>query len=185
MTAPSSEYLRLTGLSKAQLARTMVRGETPDVEALVGWEFLGTNTPLFAKLLGIRKFLKAFYRDGTGQPFGYNMPVEQGQLDAPWVAKPDPEHPKRFGFFTVRPLVAQSRDHRYLQALPLNYGEGHNGRAPALNAIRDYLVRVRPGSDDLLLGSAYLAIGPWRVPVGHFVLERYRPTSWVRPAEPT
>jgi hypothetical protein len=185
MTAPSSEYLRLTGLPKSELARIMVRGETPDVEALGGWEFLGTNTPFSAKLLGIRKFLKAFYRDGSGRPRGYNMPVRQGSLDAPWVTKPDPEHPKRFGFFTVQPPLAESRDNRYLHALLLDYGEGGNGRAPVLNAIRDYLVRVHPGSDDLLLGSAYLAIGPWRVSVGHFVLERYRPTSWVRPAEPT
>ena len=40
--------------------------------------------------------------------------------------------------------------------------------------LRDYLVRVNPGSDDLLLGKAYLAVGPARAPLGFFLLERRR-----------
>ena len=40
--------------------------------------------------------------------------------------------------------------------------------------IRDYLVRVVPGSDELLLGHAFLAVGGARVPVGWFALERLR-----------
>jgi hypothetical protein len=36
-------------------------------------------------------------------------------------------------------------------------------------------VRVDPGSDELLLGKAYFAIGSARIPVGFFLLERRRP----------
>jgi hypothetical protein len=44
--------------------------------------------------------------------------------------------------------------------------------APLAARLRDYVVRVRPRSDDLLLGRAYLEFGPWSVPVGWFALER-------------
>ncbi len=36
-------------------------------------------------------------------------------------------------------------------------------------------MRASPGSDDLLLGQAFLAVGSGRVPVGWFALERLRP----------
>jgi hypothetical protein len=38
--------------------------------------------------------------------------------------------------------------------------------------LRDYLVQVTPGSNDLLLGQAFLAVGRARVAVGWFALER-------------
>ena len=37
------------------------------------------------------------------------------------------------------------------------------------------MVRVDPGSDELLLGKAYFATGPARIPVGFFLLEQRRP----------
>ena len=37
------------------------------------------------------------------------------------------------------------------------------------------MVRADPGSDELLLGKAYFAVGPARIPVGFFLLERRRP----------
>ena len=42
---------------------------------------------------------------------------------------------------------------------------------PPASVLRDYVVRVEPGSDELLLGKAYLA----RFRVGFFLLERRRP----------
>jgi hypothetical protein len=42
----------------------------------------------------------------------------------------------------------------------------------ASSPLRDYVVRVSPGSDDLLLGRAFLAAGRRRVPVGWFAIER-------------
>ena len=47
-----------------------------------------------------------------------------------------------------------------------------NGRLSPLSALRDYLVQVTPGSDALLLGKAFLAVGSWHLPLGYFVLER-------------
>jgi hypothetical protein len=179
---PSPEYLRLATLPSRSLEKIIVRGETPDAAALAGYEFLGTNTPFTASLLRIRKFLKGFYRSpSNGAVFGYNTPVRQGTPQAPWIARPSEAAPKRFGFYAVVPVDATSRDNAYLHATLLDYGRGPNPRLSVVRTLRDYLVRVDPGSDDLLLGKAYMAFGPVRVPVSYFVLQRSGPTSFTGP----
>jgi hypothetical protein len=178
---PGPEYLRLARLSNRSLEKIVVGGERPDPGALVGWEFLGTNTPPTASILRIRKFLKGFYRDpSSGAAFGYNTPVRQGRLEDPWKARPTESSPKRFGFFAVAPVDATARDNAYLHALLLDYSAGGNRWFDVTNTIRDYLVRVERGSDDLLLGKAYMAAGPARVPVSYFVLQRAQRTSFHR-----
>ena len=42
-------------------------------------------------------------------------------------------------------------------------------------SIRDYFVQVEPGSDDVLLGKAYLALGGRRLFSNFFVLHRRGP----------
>jgi hypothetical protein len=175
--APSAEYLRVVGLPKRELERLVVRGEQPDAGTLTGWEFRGTNTPVITRLLRIRKFLKGFYAEESGRVFGYNMRARQGRLSDPWASRPDETAPKRFGFFGVRPPDPASRDNAYLHALLLDYSEGGN-RGSVMNLLRDYLVRVVPGSDDLLIGKAYMSFGALRLPVGYFVLECSRPTDF-------
>jgi len=178
----SQAVRRLDALPAAELERVFLRGETPDLEALVGWEFRGLNTGVWAPYSPIRKFIKGIYRDpASGQAYGYNEPVVQNGLGGPWIAKPDDAAPKRFGFYWVGPVDARSRDNAYLHALLLDYGRGRNSALEPARVLRDYLVRAEPGSDDLLLGKAYAALGPARVPVGFFVLERHRPSDWVRP----
>ena len=68
----------------------------------------------------------------------------------------------------------EARDNAYLHALLLDYGRGNPWYDPS-RQLRDYLVRCVPGSDDLLLGKAYMALGPWRIPATFFLLERHRP----------
>jgi hypothetical protein len=177
----SDHYLRLARRSNRALERVLIRGETPNVDSLVGWEFRGTNTPWTAWLLRIRKFVKGFYRDSqTGSVCGYNIPVIQNGLDKAWLARPSESEPKRFGFFSVTPVDATARDNAYLHALLLDYSGGGNPRLDVTNLIRDYLVRVEPGSDDVLLGKVYIAIGSIRIPASYFVLERYGPTAYTR-----
>ncbi len=49
-----------------ELERVLIGGATPDLDALVGWEFRGINhLPLndyvpIAQLIGIKKFVKGF-----------------------------------------------------------------------------------------------------------------------------
>jgi hypothetical protein len=177
----SSEYLHIGALPPADLEKIMRRGQAPSLDALVGWEWRGLNTMFWAPTAGIKKFVKGFYRN-PGGVFGYNEPIVQNRLDQPWIARPSDVNPKRFGFFKVEAVDPTARDNEYLGALLLDYGKGPNPALEPSKILRDYLVRVNDGSDDLLLGCAYAAVGGVRVrvPSAFFVLERHRPTSFAR-----
>ena len=112
---PTRAALALEQASRAELERAFVRGSMPDLEGLVGWEFRGINRlPLnalpIAQLIGIKKFMKGFFRAEDGRVMGYNCPIAQNVLDGRWHAKPDDAAPKRFGFYEVRPVDATERD---------------------------------------------------------------------------
>jgi len=160
-------------MSMGELDTVFLRGEKPDVGTLIGWEFRGLNTPAWASIVGIKKFMKGFFlRDG--EVFGYNTPVRQNGIRKPWLAKPSDERPKRFGFYRVVDVDPTSRDNTCLHSVLLDYGRGGNKPWDPTRQIRDYLVRVDPGNDDLFLGKAYVALGPLRVCTNFFILERHR-----------
>ncbi len=174
-TGPSPAYRALAARSAAQLEAIFQGGDTPAWDGLVGYEYRGYNHPPFMNLLGIRKFIKAFFCNAAGTRFGCNTPVRQDGLAHPWIARPSDRQPKRYAFFRVAPVNPAARDNTYLHALLLDYGRGGNPRADPSGLLRDYLVRVEPGTDDLLLGKAYLALGLLRVASNFFLLERLRP----------
>lgn len=161
----------------------MMSGTAPRFEDLVGWEFAGANALVLTRLVGIRKFVKGFYegapRSAVGPtPFiqGYNVNVRQNADDAEHLYAPSDERPKRHGFYRVHAPVPGARDARYPNALLLDYALGGNGIfGPPL---RDYLVQVYPDDPELLLGKAYVALGPLRVPVSFFVLRRLKKHSF-------
>lgn len=166
---PSPAALALEASSWRELEATFLRGATPDVDALVGWEFRGINHPKWARLAGIKKFVKGFYRTEDGKVMGYNSPVAQNVLDGRWHVAP-----KKFGFYEVHAVDATDRDNAYLHSVLLNYGRGGNKPYDPTRNLRDYLVQVDPGNPDLFLGKAYYAIGPVRLPTNFFILERHR-----------
>lgn len=173
---PSPGALALERASMHELEVTFLRGTTPDLEALVGWEFRGINrlplqdTVPVAKLTGIKKFVKGFVRADDGRIMGYNSPVDSSNaLDGRWHVKA-----KRFGFYEVAPVDPTARDNRYLHALLLDYGKGDNPIYDPSRLLRDYLVQVDPANPDLYLGKAYGAIGPARIATNFFILERHR-----------
>jgi hypothetical protein len=174
---PTAAALALERASHAELDLAFVRGETPDLDSLVGWEFRGINHPAWAKLAGIKKFVKGFFRTEDGRVHGYNSPVVQNVLDGRWQVAP-----KRFGFYLVAPVDATSRDNAYLHAVLLDYGKGGNKPWDPTRGLRDYLVQVDPANPDLFLGKAYYALGPLRVHTNFFILERLRRglTDYVR-----
>lgn len=174
MSIPSAIYQRLARARPAALERLLVRGEPPSLPALIGYEYRGYNTAPQLSLLGIRKFIKAFFVTPGGAVYGCNTPVAQNGLGGPWIARPSAAAPRRYAFFHVGPVDPAARDNAYLHALLLDYGRGGNPALDPSRLLRDYLVRCVPGSDDLLLGKAYLAIGPLRVVGSFFVLERLR-----------
>ena len=176
----SARYLQLGRCTQAELEALMRRGTRPDPQALAGWEYRGRNVAWWAERSPILQFVKGSYRDPAGRVWGYNEPVRQDGGEEPWRALPSEEEPKRFGFYKVMPVDPAGRDNEYLQAVLLDYGRGRNPLWEPARVLRDYLVRVDPDSDELLLGKAYLALGPARVPTNFFLLERHRPTRWAR-----
>lgn len=169
--------------STAQLEMAFVAGTPPRMEGLAGWEFSGGNCVRIYSLVGIRRFVKGFYqgpdRASSGPSphiHGYNIASPRMPDDAPPRCKPSDEAPVRYGFYRVHAVVPGARDSYYPNALLLDYGLGGNGLfGPPL---RDYLVQVYPDDPDLLLGKAYGAVGPLRIPLNFFVLQRWRQHSF-------
>jgi hypothetical protein len=174
MASVSAAYLELAHQTKDQLAAVFAAGTPPGVPALLGFEYRGYNQPRATALLGIRKFIKVFYLDSSGRPFGCNSPVAQNGLDHEWVARPSPERPKRYAFFLVEPNDPAASDPDRRRAALLDYGRGGNPPYHVAGLLRDYLVRVEPGSDDLLLGKAYFTVAGARIAHTFFLIERYR-----------
>jgi hypothetical protein len=174
---PSQNALALEQMSVGELETVFVRGATPDIDALAGWEFRGINHLLglgpvrfpLARAFGIKKFAKGFFRTEDGRVMGYNRPVQNNALDGRWNVSE-----KRFGFYEVYPVDATAYDNKYLHAVLLDYSRGGNPAADPSQVLRDYVVQVDPKNPDLFLGKAYSAIGPLRIPTNFFILERFR-----------
>ena len=177
----TDKYLRLGEQQPHSLETIMLRGEAPEAKQLAGWEYRGMNVAFWAGVLPIKKFVKGFYADERGRVYGYNEPLVQNDLGAPWTAKPSDAQPKRFGFFLVTPPDPTAKDNLYLNSVLLDYGRGKNPTLDPSRGLRDYVVRIEKGSDELLLGKAFYALGPLRLPTfSYFLLERHRPTDFRR-----
>ena len=163
----SGRYLEMAALTKPELEQVFAAGSPPETAAITGFEFLGFNHPRAAAMLGIRKFIKVFYLDESGRPFGCNTPVVQNGLGAEWIHRPSADSPKRYAFFQVLPSGADG--------LLLDYGRGGNPPWEVSNILRDYLVRPDTGNDDLLLGKAFFVVAGTRLTHSYFVIERSRP----------
>jgi hypothetical protein len=171
---PTAAALALEQATRADLELVMVRGVTPSLDALVGWEFRGINHPAWAQLAGIKKFVKGMFRAEDGRVMGYNCPVVQNVLDGRWHTRPSDTAPKRFGFYEVAAVDPTRRDNVYLHAVLLDYGRGGNKPWDPTSGLRDYVVQVDAANPDLFLGKAYYALGPLRVHSNFFILERHR-----------
>jgi len=167
MASVSERYRHLAALAKHELDQVFAAGSPPDAAAITGFEFLGFNHPKTAAVLGIRKFIKAFYLDQEERAFGCNTPVAQNGLDREWIHRPSADNPKRYAFFQVLPGGADG--------LLLDYGRGGNPPYDVSGILRDYLVRPDAGNDDLLLGKAFFVVAGTRLAHSYFLIERSRP----------
>lgn len=175
----SAEMKRVAALPERELAAIFARGERPDVASMIGWIYRGANTHVVAKAAGIGKFVKGFYRDaGAEEVRGYNIPVVPDALDRPWQLQPNVDAPKRFGFYRVAPVDPTAPDNAHLHAVLLDYGAVPGKMFDPVRTLRDYVVRVDPGSDDLLLGRAFARVGPAAIPLSWFLLERLAKTDF-------
>ena len=177
MAIVSARYLDLARQSKRELDAVFAAGSPPDISALTGFEFRGYNQPRAAALLGIRKFIKVFYLDANQRPFGCNTPVTQNGLVDEWLARPSAAAPKRYAFFRVEPASPGTPDDLRRSAALLDYSQGGNRAYDIARILRDYLVRVEPGSDELLLGKAFFVVAGTTLAHSYFLIERYRPLA--------
>jgi hypothetical protein len=147
----------------------MLRGTRPDAAALAGWEWRGANMPAATTTrLGLRRFIKGF----VAPDLGYNKRVAGADLATPWEPRRLDDGRTAFAWFTVGDVDPEGADNQHLDALLLDYGAVPAPEPGIAGRLRDHLVRVVPGDDDLLLGRAHLAVGRRRIPIGWFVLER-------------
>lgn len=172
------DYLSLTTASNDFLEEVLRAGTAPDVDKLAGWEFRGFNTLDLTSMIGIRKFKKGFYKDGDLAK-GYNVKIKQnGGLLDPWEDVIKKGESAKHGFYNVEPVTESDKDNLYPNSLLLNYGSSdRNPKADPSKFLRDYLVQVDTDNDDLYLGKAYVALGPKRVFVSYFVIERSNPST--------
>ena len=168
---PAMKYEELAKFSNAELEKIFAQGLQPDPEVLAGWEFRGYNTPAFARLLGVQKFIKGMFRDAEGRVEGYNVSAKQNGLAGPWEYKA--QSPKRFGFYDVYRVRGGDRDNKHPNATLLNYGTSKRNSIVDPWMLRDYVVQVDPDNRDLYLGKAYVAAGPLRIPTSFFIIERF------------
>lgn len=186
-----SRLKELDGLSKKELESILVNGEAPPEATLSGHIYRGLNVGLLARLGGVQKFAKGFFKsqvseDGTYY-FGYNVAVRQNGAGREWSLKEKKVRTdagqfakdlNRFGYYRVYPVRAEEKDNKYPNALLLNYGTSLNSSVSPTRVLRDYLVCVEPGNTDLLLGKAYFKLGPARILAGYFLLEKYFPDDY-------
>ncbi len=174
----SERYRQLARSSNRELEAVLRAGIVPEPTSLADSEWCGYNTPAFAKLLGIQKFIKGFFQGPQGVE-GFNTPAVQNGIDGPWLAMTSAESPRRFGFYTVTRVDRGARDNFYPEALLLDYGASGRGQSGGIErALRDYLVQPDADNPNILLGKAYFAIGNFRIPSSFFILERRGSTAW-------
>ncbi len=187
----ASKLAALAALTPPELERIFEVGHPVELERLAGYEYLGMNfgTPAgFARWF--RKFRKVFFHDAeSGRSGGWNLRTRQNDDQGPWLDAPparavsldaavdfltgrrtrSPAH----GFFAIRSARRGEPTGARPGSLVIDYGEGRNPPGDVTALLRDVAVCVSEGDHDLLVGRAYLALGPALVRApGVFALAR-------------
>lgn len=189
MDASPKTLADLLRLPMPALERLFENGHPVEIERIAGYEFHGRNfgTPAFFARR-FRKFRKVFFRDErTGRFGGWNLRTQQNGDAEPWIDAPPTAHSPvewltgrrsstpAHGFFEIR--GARRGDPPAPRgALVIDYGASGNPRADVTALLRDVAVCVSEDDHDLLIGRAYLALGPALIRAqGIFALSRGEP----------
>ena len=174
-------FEELAKLKTKQMDALMLIGGTPTMKDVLGYEYRGYNMNPSTVILGTRKFKKGFFGDlNKDHAWGYNVLVQQNKMSEPWIAKPSDAYPARRFFFKLLP-AGGGYDARYDHSLFVDYAK--SGEYFILHPTRytvDYLVYPDPENHDLMLGKSDAEIGPIRLPLGYFILERYNKSTYGR-----
>jgi hypothetical protein len=171
----ASQYVRLARSDNRTLDSIFATAAAPAFETLVDFQWRGYNTDPNLRVLGLRKFIKAFFRGRNGDE-GFNVKVEQNRLSEPWLARLRNGRLDAFAFYLVGPQDDRTHLDRNPSALLIDYAATpRNPKWHVERMIRDYLVQPDPDNPDLMLGRAFLGVGRARLPSSYFVLERLAP----------
>jgi hypothetical protein len=152
------------------------RGPPPDFPELERQTYRGWNRGWVARFTG-EKFKKVFHRR-DGRPFGYNQIVRQDGKGpgGEWELKLKDGRPIEIGHYRVANIADEPprRLYRpYAHAGLFDYNVAVNTwRNLPLRVIRDIVVLPNPGDHSVVLGKAYLQLGPLHVFYCYFILGR-------------
>jgi hypothetical protein len=160
----AGRFSELAQSSDARLEQLLRASKGPALESLVGFEWRGCNTSWRTRLLGLQKFVKGFFQVENDVE-GYNIPVRQNGLEAPWLHLPTPQAPRRFGFYRVAQVDRESTDNLYPEALLLDYGASPRNAAYRI----ERRLPTTSSSRTLKISTYCLGKPTWRWAVGVFL----------------
>jgi hypothetical protein len=191
MPSTPTDLLTLARLDLESLERLFAEGHPVELARLAGFEFYGMNLGVpafFAR--SFRKFRKVFCRHAeSGRYGGWNLRTRQNGDSEPWLDAPPAERGAEtavawltgrrtssaaHGFFALRSAGLGERARP--GALVIDYGSVAHPLMDVTALLRDVAVCVSEGDHDLLVGRAYLQLGPALVRApGIFALSRAEP----------
>ena len=170
----------LLALDRRTLMTLLRAGHPIEPDALADSEYRGISLglPQLIERLSWKKFQKVFHRDpSSGALRGWNVRLEQNDLDAPCVPLQRRGMAHTFGHFeVVDPRQTRGVPRGCDRGLLIDYGRGRNGRLNIISRLRDPIVALTAGSADVLLGWSYLdVLGDHVRTPSFFSLERVGP----------
>ena len=173
-----SAFDRLVASDDQTLDELFTSSPPPAFDTLVGFQWRGYNTDPNLRYLGLKKFIKAFFRAEHGDE-GCNVKVFQNALTEPWRPRTRAGKVDAFAFYLVGPQTARTRLVRNSSALLIDYAA--SPRNPVYHVertIRDYVVQPFGDDRDVMLGRAYVGVGSLRMASSFFVIHRDATFSW-------
>src|SRR5258706_9788238 len=104
----SDHFRQIIQLSNVQREALLRAAVAPAPGALSGSEWLGFNISPIVRWMGLQKFMKGFFQVAEHLE-GYNIPVVQNGPEGPWLARPSPDSPRRFGLYWALPVDGAGR----------------------------------------------------------------------------
>ncbi len=163
-------------LGKRELREALAAGHSIDPLLLDDTEYKGTSLglPRWVEKLSWKKFKKVFHRDPeSGALRGWNVRLEQNDLDAPCIPLEKRGAPFTFGHYVVVEPTGRRVPAHATRGLLIHYGLGGNARFDAMSLLRDPIVCVNEGDPRLLLGWSYVDLGWFNVGTPSFFTLEY------------
>jgi hypothetical protein len=166
----------LIGLTRPALRQALAAGHPVDPSALNDTEYRGISLglPAWVERLSWKKFKKVFHRDPeSGALRGWNVRLEQNELDGPCVPLEKKGEPFTFGHYVVVDPEGRRVPKGADRGLLIHYGLGRNARFDPMSFLRDPIVCVNEDDPTLLLGWSYLDLGWFRLGTPSFFTLEY------------